>query len=751
MRVLPLAAVLLSVSVCSSAQQPGVTAVPDHVGRAIRGVFARDDARIERATAALARQDVERYEIDACVDPTRRTVSGECAITLRATADRLVFLLNPRLAVSSVSGAAGEPLAYSRSGDTLRVRLRGVPPVPTRVILRYQGAVAAGGGVAAGPGLLYLGPGSLWHPSSEAWDPATMRIVIRYPDGCSSVVSGTLVGMAPLSSGGRCSSGDVWEVGVPIARAAAVVGRVGSSFSVWEYVFLGYHWYVPARGDTLTAGWKPDTPPGPTAEIKGLVSYLSACYGPYPFRWLNVVLLPPNLAGFEASSSGPGLVVVQDLDGLGLAGGSAALAKSSLELSGGWWSGSMDAWPLVAEGLSAAAEVDWLEDTGGEEEALRRREFRRSQYVRALADSGGSVPLSLCLGDAPCQDRRVCRGKGSALFDMLERLVGRDGYCRALSVFADRYRGRTTGLHGLAAVFEETAGQDLEWFFYEWVYRGDLPTYAVDYEASRLRGGQYRVRGTIRQDGEMYRMPVPLTIDVGTWSYDETVAIESSEQPFDLVTDVEPIMISVDGDGVIPMIDSAERAKQHFDRGNAARAANDWKEAVDEYAAAAFLERGRVAYQKAYGEALVRAGRLTAGIETLEKAARLDPRDAGLKLLLAQLLVRAGSNATALKYLDAYAAIEKGDPIGQTTRALALIGLRRFDEAETAIASARVLVAQAGSPSSAVEALYVASGRYHEAVENAAAAVRDYERALQANPKSEEARRRLSALGSGPR
>jgi aminopeptidase N len=476
------------------------------------------------------------------------------------------------------------------------------------------------------------------------------------------------------------------------------------------------------------------------------VSYLSACYGQYPFRWLNVVLLPPNLAGFDASASGPGLVVVQDLDGLGLAGGSAALARSSLELSSGWWSGSMDAGALVTEGLSAAAEVDWLEDTGGDEEALRRREFRRAQFVRALADSGGAAPLSLCLGDEPCQDRRVCRGKGAALFDMLERLVGRDAYCRALALFADRHRGTTTGLRDLVAAFEETAMEDLDWFFYEWIYRGDLPTYAVDYSSSRLRDGRYRVQGTIRQDGEIYRMPVPLTIDLGTWSYDETVAVESSEQPFDLLTETQPIRISVDGDGVIPMIDSDDRARQHFERGNAARAANDWKEAVDEYAAAAFLERGSVAYQKAYGEALVRAGRLTAGVETLERAAGLDPRDAGLRLWLAQLHVRAGTHAAALRHLDAYAAMERSDPIGQTTRALALIGLRRFGDAEAAIASARVLVAQAGSAPTAVEALYVASGRYHEAVGDRVAAARDYERALQANPRSDEARKRLAAL-----
>jgi len=743
-------ALLLAAAVCAQAQQPAVSSVPDHVGRAVGELLLKDDARVLRSRDVIARQDVERYDIDVCVDPVRRRISGECAITVRASVDRLVFALAGNLALGSVRSGAGEALLFTRAGETVEVSLRAVSESPTKVIIRYQGTIAAGNDTYTGPGLVYLGAGSRWYPASGVPDPAIMRIVIRYPDGCSSVCTGTLVGMAP-SSGRRCSSGDVWETDTPLTAAAAAVGMVGSSFGVWGDVFLGYHWYVPAPNDSLTSGWKPDVPPGPAGELKGLVGYLEACYGPYPFKWLNVVLLPPNLQGFDAAASAAGLIIVQDLDGLGLSSGSSALARCALELARSWWSFSLDSSALVAEGLSAAAEVSWLEATGGEEEALRRREFRRAQYERALADSGGSAPLSGCLGPAPCDDRRVCRGKGSALFDVLQRLVGQDAYCQALTLFADRYRGRTASLRDLMAVFEETTGQDLDWFFYEWVYRGDLPTYAVEYTVAHLKGGRYRVRGTIKQDGEIYRTPVPLTVDGGTWSYDEVVSIESSEQPFDFVTDIEPLRISVDGDRLIPVIESSERAGMHFEQGRAARDANDWGEAVDEFGAAVFLEPGDASYRYAYGEALVRSGRLTAGLETLDAAARLDPGNAELRLWLAQLYLRVNGYTAALRHLDAYVAVRKDDPIGHSTRALALVGLKRLEEAEASIAAARVLVAQAGNPPAAVEGLYVAAGRYHEAVGDNAAAVSDYQRALRANPVSDEARKRLAALSPAAR
>lgn len=751
MRVLPIMVLLLTATWCAHAQHPAASSVPDHVGRAVSELLRKDDARVQRSRDVVARQDVERYEIDACVDPIRRRISGECAITVRASVDRLVFVLAENLALNSVRNGLGEALRYTRDGETIEVSLRGVPESPTKVIIRYQGVIAGGNDVCTARGLVYLGPGARWYPTSEVRDPATMRLVIRYPDGCSSVCTGRLVGMAPPSSGERCSGGDVWEVDAPLSTAAAVVGTVGSSFGVWGGVFLGYHWYVPAAGDSLTRDWKPDVPPGPAGELKGLVTYLEACYGPYPFKWFNVVLLPPNLEGFEASSSAAGLIVVQDVDGLGLSSGSSALVRCSLELARSWWDFSMDSSALAAEGLSAAAEVSWLEATGGEEEALRRREFRRSQYSRALADSGGSAPLSDCLGENPSGDRRVCRGKGSALFDMLQRLIGRDAYCRALVLLAERHRGGTAGLRDLIAAFEQTAGQDLDWFFYEWVYRGDLPTYAVEYTVAQVKGGRYRVRGMIKQDGEIYRTPVPLTLDGGAWSYDEVISIESSEQPFEFVADIQPLRISVDGDKLIPAIDSPERARMHFERGTAATAANDWGEAVDEYGAAVFLHPRDASYTYAYGEALVRSGKLASGLETLEAATRLDPGNAEMRLWVAQLHLRSNGYAAALRHLDAYVTMKKDDPIGQVTRVLALVGLERFDEAQAGIAAARVLVARAGSPPAAVEWLYVASGRYHEAVGDKAAAVSDYQRALRANPVSDEARKRLAALTPSPR
>jgi len=750
-RILHALMFVLACAACAFAQQPVISAMSDHAGRAVRELFRKDDARTAGTAEILARQDVERYELDVCVDPPRRRVSGECAITMRAGADRLTLVLNEGLAVTTVRAASGAALAFVRDGRTISVLLRGVPEGPVRVVLRYQGTVAAGGGILANPGLLYLGGESAWYPMSEAHDPATMRIVLRYPDEYSSVCTGMLVGMAMPSSDGRCSAGDIWESAEPLAAASAAVGRIGNSFGVWGNVFLGYHWYVPAPGDTLTGGWKPDVPPGPAGELKGLVGYLEACYGGYPFRWLNVLLLPPNLEGFESAASGAGLIVVQDVDGLGLTSGSSALTRCSLELARSWWACSMDAGALVAEGLSAAAEVDWLEATGGDEEALRRREFRRAQYARALSEAGGSAPLSACLGESPCDDRRICRGKGAALFDMLERLIGRDAYCRALRVFAERHRGRTAGFRDLVAAFEEATEQDLNWFFYEWVYRGDLPTYVLDYTVSHVRGRRYRVQGTIRQDGEIYRTPVPLTVDLGLWSYDEVVAIESSEQPFDFVAESEPLRILVDADGVLPVIESADRARAHFERGNAAKAANDWATAVNEYGAAAFLAPRQASYRYAYGEALVRSGRLTAGLEALDAAARLDPKNAGLRLWLGQLYLRANAHTAALRHLDAYVSMKKDDPIGHATRAMALVGLRRLDEARTGIAAARLLVAKTGSQPQALEALYLASGRYHEAAGDRAAAVADYERALRANPVSDEARKRLAAIEAGSR
>ena len=66
-------------------------------------------------------------------------------------------------------------------------------------------------------------------------------------------------------------------------------------------------------------------------------------------------------------------------------------------------------------------------------------------------------------------------------------------------------------------VVEQHIGTSMDWFFKQWVYGTQIPTYRVAYKTDRVEGGQYRVTLRVVQENvaEDFQMLVPVTVDLG--------------------------------------------------------------------------------------------------------------------------------------------------------------------------------------------------------------------------------------------
>ena len=745
---------VLAAALCAPLGPSGASLAADrddaagaHVSEAVQILFAVDQERVDATQQALDQQDVIRQEISVCIDPQARWLSGESRLWIESPRDHVLLLLDEGLRVLTVRDARGDTLMHTRVGDVLEVFApASAPTFPLEMKLSYEGRLAPADGALVNDDVVVLGPDFHWYPVSDARDPARLRVEVRYPTGYSSVVSGTLAGMAPSLAGAEtCIDGDVWDVPTPVTRACVVVGKLESSLTVVGDVFFGSHTLsVDGAAGSGAAGWQ-GSPSSVPSELIELLRFLETCFGAYPYEWLNVVRLPADPGRRTAVVIGPGLVVVQS-------GGQPdspldmPLSKIVSGLSHSWWSFWIDPGQFVSAGLATQAEAGWLDATGDEDRAERLRGLRRAQYMRAIRDSGRNVPLLDCLGPGASSDGRICGGKGSAVFEILESVVGQSAYCAGLRSVASEHGGESVGLREFAEALEEEHGHDLDWFFYEWVSRSDLPSYAIEYEATPVGDGTYIVRGLIRQEGEPFRTPLPITIDLGGWAYDETIVIESSHQPFEIRTDAEPIHVTIDGRHLIPKVNRTELAGMHIELGAEATASGDWGAAVDEFGAAAALVPSNASFAHAYAGALVRHGRLADGLEAMDRAIALDPTNTDVRFEAAGLHLRSGDFATAVAYLDAYVEAKPSDPTGHIQRARALAELGRLDEAQSSIDLARELLARDKAGRGLDEEILLATGRLYEARRDTAAAVRAYEAALAANPVSDEARRRLRAL-----
>ncbi|MBD3368647.1 MAG: hypothetical protein GF405_10835 [Candidatus Eisenbacteria bacterium] len=727
-RALTTVLILLTLGSAAPAAGPAL----EHVTEAAKAAYSRDRVRVAESSARRERQDIARHVIEIDVDPETRSLAATDRITLTLDGRRAALALDRALDVEAVLDGDGGALRFSREDDMLRVVVPGEGVREATLVIEYAGRGLAAGHPGSSSSFFLLTATQDWYPNAVGFDPANLRITVRYPAGLASVCTGALSGMLPSGeTTEQYPVGDVWDVATSIPSAALLVADIESE---WGF-----------RGDASVSLHRPtDEETGTSVtirDVRDLIRFLESCYGDYPFDWLHVVRTGPG-AGPAQPVHGPGLVVLPSP----ASSQTTVMARLAASLSRSWWSWSVDAGPLVSDGLSGHAEFMWLRAAGAEEEVRRRRELRRYQYVRALIESGGTLPLTLCLGDDPLDDPRLSKGKGSSLFEILEFVVGSEAFCGGLRQVSDEWRGMPVPFGQVIGAIEERAGEDLDWFVYDWVVRGDLPTYSLAFDVEKRGDGQYAIRGVIRQDGEAYRTPLPLTVDLGGWAYQEWIPIESADQTFELITESEPLELKVDATRIIPTVDPVERARSHFELGKAAAARNEWGRAVNELGAAARLVSDRPAYWFEYGQALVRSGRVDPGIEAMERAVSASNEQTYYRSFLTRIYLTTGRYHEALESAALLLEEHPGDFQYLSDRAIALVGLGRLDEAGAVLERARRRLDETEVPPATAERFYVAVGVYHEAAGALDEAEAAYSYVLTISPLSDEARRGIERV-----
>ncbi|PWL34365.1 MAG: hypothetical protein DCO97_14900 [Marivita sp. XM-24bin2] len=155
---------------------------------------------------------------------------------------------------------------------------------------------------------------------------------------------------------------------------------------------------------------------------------------------------------------------------------------------------------LAEEQGSAAARdmrIGWIRD-------LARRSDDRMQPLTAFQSSSQAA------------DQSEGYGKAALVFHMLRDEIGAEAFSDGIRIFYDANRNKIAGWADLRAGFEAGAGNDLGWFFDQWVTRAGLPRIRITEAAQSEAEDSTQVALTIRQDAPAYRLRVPLIFKMTT-------------------------------------------------------------------------------------------------------------------------------------------------------------------------------------------------------------------------------------------
>ncbi len=307
---------------------------------------------------------------------------------------------------------------------------------------------------------------------------------------------------------------------------------------------------ISIYADDNHRGFAPGNREKTIADITGSIELFTEYFGPFPH--------PSLLVTETETTSGqafPGLLFLSYQTFGDLHTGEAELFRAH-EVAHQWWGAGVDWWrnyrdQWMVEGFSHYAAAlyalyglddpdqfeamieAWRLDVLGEGQVGQGIGLRHYGYrPEALRWSEGHDAGALALGyrlvsteprfDAGIDHRILIYEKGAYVLHMLRSMLldwetGDDSRFRDLMRgYAGAYLGRVLSTRSFEDAVTEAFGEPMGWFFDQWVYGVDVPTYRVDLDVDPVvdQPAPFVLHGRIRQEEvqEGFRMPVPIRL-----------------------------------------------------------------------------------------------------------------------------------------------------------------------------------------------------------------------------------------------
>ncbi|MBI4483478.1 MAG: hypothetical protein HY652_11390 [Acidobacteria bacterium] len=528
--------------------------------------------------------DVEHYKIQVELLPENHEIIAQATLRFKLLEDtnQVVFGLHGNLTVSDVTDEKNESLRFLQDDiEAYTVEISFSSKIPAGTVktlaISYQGIFGRQGGVASLPAdpYAYVGEEGIyllntarWFPTGKfLFDAATTEIEATVPLGMSVVAPGRAF---PVRTEGlREVFTWVSEQEIPL------VSLVASQYFPFNHP-LGSG--VPAA--IYTTEKHRDLSPTLATEVDKVFLFYEKRFGAYHFPQLSVVQVP-GLSQIHPGSGG--LMFLPER-----AVAERDLIQIARSLAYQWWlnsvgmKGSSDSW--ISDGFAYYAAALYLEESAGTE---RFQEAMDDLAVLALKhEKKAPVVSGLELGYESPEYVSIVAGKGAWVLHMLRSLLEEEKFFELIREFAEKNAGQRASISDFEAVAKEKAGKDISWFFAQWLRATGVPEFSVEYMVYRTKSG-FRVGGSIKQDLELFRVPLEIRIETKGKPVEKLQWLEGKSTNFTVPLETTPVKIVLDPRGKVLRNSDEIQLKVRIARGRELYEQGDFVEAVKELTEAA--------------------------------------------------------------------------------------------------------------------------------------------------------------------
>jgi aminopeptidase N len=327
------------------------------------------------------------------------------------------------------------------------------------------------------------------------------------------------------------------------------------------------------------------------AELTGRVlEFYSKRYGPALFgnRLVVVQIDDESLDTY----SGPGIIFLSSK--MFDSARPVPEDKIQREIAYQWWGQTVglksfdDAW--LSQGLAEWSAFAYRETTlsaGGLDSAQREQQERALTFEQTASIARAPSALD----DQSAAYQSIVFYKGSMVFRMLRETMGKDKFDQLLATYVQNFKGKNASIDDFEQLATKIAGENMRYFFAQWVEGTGVPEFTVDYQIIRTRAGKFRTRGTVKQNLESLRMPVELLLRAEGDNAQKIVRIEGKSEDFDFESNGQPIEVVVDPNNKILRMSDDLRVSIIARRGIEQMKEGIYSEAQQQFEAALKLDR----------------------------------------------------------------------------------------------------------------------------------------------------------------
>ncbi len=200
------------------------------------------------------------------------------------------------------------------------------------------------------------------------------------------------------------------------------------------------------------------------------------------------------------------------------------------------------------ESFATYSEYLWIEHKHGRDEADYHLQSDQEQYM-SEAETKQEPLIRYYYADKEDMFDAHSYQKGGLVLHMLRKYVGEEAFFKSLNLYLKRNAYNKAEISDLRKAFEETIGEDMNWFFDQWFLTAGHPVVEV---AHTYANG--KVQLSVKQSpsdesvSQVYRLPLQVEVWTGGKKTVHDIVVNQPEQTFEFASATKPELVLFDAE-----------------------------------------------------------------------------------------------------------------------------------------------------------------------------------------------------------